>query len=78
MKRFDALREVGVFLQHHREAFASLPKDADGKPDATEIRKLLAIDAELSIALAALLATIYCSIKFDASLAADNAFERRS
>lgn len=78
MKRFDALREVGVFLQRHRASFASLPKDADGKPDATEIRKLLAIDVELSIALAALLATIYWSLKFDASAEADNAIERRS
>lgn len=78
MKRLDALREVGVFLQRHREVFARLPKDQDGKPDAIEIRKLLAIDAELSIALAALLATIYWSLKFDASLEADNAFERRS
>lgn len=78
MKRLDALREIGLFLQRHRDAFACLPKDQDGKPDVTEIRKLLAIDAELSIALAALLATVYWSLKFDASLEADNAFERRS
>jgi hypothetical protein len=77
MKRLDALREVGLFVQNHRHLFAGLPTDSQGKPDTTEIRKLLAINAELSIALAALLATIYWSIKFDASLDADNSFERR-
>lgn len=78
MKRLDALREVGQFLQRHRDAFEALPRDADGKPDAMEIRKLLAVDAGLSIALAALLATIYWSLKFEASQEAGNAFERRT
>jgi len=78
MKRFDALRNVGVFLQLHRHVFANLPKDEEGKPDNTEIRKLIAVDPEFSIALAAMLATIYWSIKFDAADEANNAFERKS
>jgi hypothetical protein len=77
MKRLDALRAVGLFLQCHRQTFANLPKDNEGKPDTTEICKLIAIDPELSIALAALLATIYWSLKFEASTEADNSFERR-
>lgn len=66
MSRMEALSEISNFLRQHQAKFAGLPRDASGRPDNTEIRKLLAVDAELSIALAGLLAFIYLSIEHEA------------
>ena len=77
MNRMNALREVGQFMRRHQATFAALPRDADGRPANIEIRKLLAVDAELAIALAALLAVIYYSIEQEARADAVNAFDGR-
>ena len=77
MTRIEALREVGRFMTRYQASFASLPRDADGKPTNIEIRKLLAVDPELSIALAALLAVIYYTIEHEARVDATNAFDGR-
>ena len=77
MNRIDALRDVGRFIQQYQSIFSSLPRDTDGKPANVEIRKLLAIDQDLAIALAALLATVYFSMEHETGVAANNAFEGR-
>jgi len=77
MKRIDALREVGQFVRRHHAVFASLPRDAEGKPANIEIRKLLAIDPELAIALAAVIATVYFSMEHEACIVASQGFEGR-
>lgn len=78
MTRIDALREVGQFVRTYRSAFASLPRDAEGKPVIVEIRKLLAIDPEIAVALAAVLATVYCSVEHEAGILAGKAFDGRA
>ena len=78
MKRIDALREVELFVRNHQAAFDRLPRDADGKPANIEIRKLLAIDHELAVALAAVIATIYFSMEHEAGMVATHAFEGRN
>ena len=75
MTRIEALREVGQFIRRYQATFAALPLDSDGRPSNIEIRKLLAVDLELSIALATLLAFIYCTIEHGARLDATNGFE---
>ena len=75
MNRIDALREVSLFMRHYKTTFAALPRDTDGRPANIEIRKLLAVDADLAIALAALLAFIYAAIEHEAIPVAANAFE---
>lgn len=77
MKRIDALRDVGRFIRQYQSSFSALPKDTDGKPANVEIRKLLAIDPDLAIALAAMLATVYFSMEHEAGVVANNAFEGR-
>ena len=66
MNRIDALREVGLFIKRHQQAFATLPRDTDGMPANIEIRKLLAVDAEMAIALAAVLALLYFTLEHEA------------
>ncbi len=78
MNRMGALSEIGAFLRQHQAKFASLPRDTNGRPDNTEIRKLLAVDAELAIALAGLLAIIYLSIEHEARAEAGVAFMGRN
>lgn len=65
MTRMEALGAISAFLREHGNKFANLPRDAAGRPDNTEIRKLIAIDAELSIALAGLLAMIYLTVQHE-------------
>ncbi len=77
MNRIDALREIGLFVRRHQAIFASLPRDADGKLANIEIRKLLAIDPELAIALAAVIATVYFSIEHEAGIVASQGLEGR-
>jgi hypothetical protein len=78
MSRMEALGAISAFLREHGDKFANLPHDAAGRPDNTEIRKLLAVDAELSIALAGLLAIIYLSIEHEARAEAGIAFMGRN
>ena len=52
MNRIDALREVGQFVKRYQPIFSALPRDTDGKPSNIEIRKWLAVDPEMAIALA--------------------------
>lgn len=75
MTRIEALREVGQFVRRYQATFAALPRDDDGRPANIEIRKLLAVDHELAIALAALLAIVCYSIEHEARADAANAFE---
>ena len=63
MNRMEALREMGVFIKRHQATFAALPRDSNGHISNIEIRKLLAVDIELAISLAALLAVIYLSVE---------------
>jgi len=63
MNRIDAMREIGSFVRRYQSVFATLPRDAEGKPANIEIRKHLAIDPEMTIALAALLALLYVVIE---------------
>ena len=65
MNRMEALGAISVFLREHGNKFANLPRDAAGRPDNTEIRKLLAVDVEVSIALAGLLALIYIAVQHE-------------
>lgn len=78
MNRIEAMTSIREFLREHAEKFALLPRDAAGRPDTTEIRKLLAVDAEMSIALAGLLAIIYMSIEREARIEVSTAFMGRS
>lgn len=78
MNRIEAMTGIREFLREHQAKFAMLPRDAAGRPDITEIRKLLAVDAELSIALAGLLAVIWLSIEREARAEAVAAFTGRS
>lgn len=65
MSRMEALAAISAFLREHDSKFSKLPLDYSGRPDNTEIRKLLAVDAELSIALAGLLALIYMAVQHE-------------
>lgn len=65
MNRMEALGAISAFLREHGDKFANLPRDFTGRPENTEIRKLLAVDAELSIALAGLLALIYMAVQHE-------------
>lgn len=78
MKKIEALREISQFVRRHQSLLASLPKDAEGKPANIEIRKLLAVDPELAVALAAVIATVYFSMEHETGLVAGNAFGGRS
>lgn len=77
MNRIEAMSGIREFLREHATKFNSLPRDAAGRPDNTEIRKLLAVDAELSIALAGLLAVIWLSVEHEARAEAAAAFSGR-
>jgi hypothetical protein len=78
MNRIEAMTGIREFLREHGTKFAALPRDAAGRLDTTEIRKLLAVDAELSIALAGLLAVIWLSVEHEARAEAATAFTGRS
>ena len=78
MNRIKALREVSVFMRRYQTTFAALPRDTDGRPNSIEIRKLLAIDPEMMIALAAVLAVIYFSIENEAHAISTQGFEGRN
>jgi hypothetical protein len=77
MNRMEALGAISNFLREHGSKFANLPRDASGRPDNTEIRKLLAVDAELSIALAGLLALIYLTVQHEVRTEVTVAFAGR-
>jgi hypothetical protein len=78
MNRMEALGAISVFLREHGDKFAQLPRDATDRPDNTEIRKLLAVDAELSIALAGLLALIYMAVQHEVRSDVTAAFAGRN
>lgn len=78
MNRMEALTAIRAFLREHSPKFERLPRDADGRPDTTEIRKLLAVDAELSIALAGLLALIWLTVQHEVRDEATAAFTGRN
>lgn len=77
MSRMEALGAISTFLREHGTKFAALPRDAAGRLDITEIRKLLAVDTEMSIALAGLLAVIWLSVEHEARTEAAAAFSGR-
>ena len=74
MNRIDALREVGQFVKRYQPIFAALPRDTDGKPSNIEIRKWLAVDPEMAIALAAVLAVLSVVLENEARAEATQAF----
>lgn len=78
MNRIEALREVSVFMRRYQTTFAALPRDPDGRPANLEIRKLLAIDPELAMALAAVLALVYFSLENEARVISAQGFEGRN
>jgi hypothetical protein len=78
MNRMEALMHMGAFIRTHQAKFAGLPRDEAGQPTNIEIRKLLAVDAELAIALAALIAVVYVSVEYDARVEASAAMMGRS
>lgn len=75
--RMEAMTLMRSFLREQTGKFAPLPRDETGRPDNTEIRKLLAVDPELSIALAGLLAIIWMTIEHEARAEANAAFNGR-
>lgn len=75
MNRIHALREIGHFVRAYRNEIAKLPLDSEGKPSNLEIRKLLAVDTDMAIDFAAVLATIYFLLEHETSLVAHRGFE---
>jgi hypothetical protein len=74
----EALLQMGIFLREHRAKFIGLPRDDTGRPANIEVRKLLAVDTELSVALAALIVVICMSVEHEARAEANVAFTGRS
>ncbi len=66
MNKIGAVTELRAFLRMHGNKLDGLRRDSSGKIDVTEIRKLLAVDAEMAIALATLISIIYISLEHEA------------